>query len=386
MNDFAIHRAPRQNNTTGFFSEVWIFILIFFPFLWDYYIFSLRIFDIISFFIIIFITMLTIIKKSKKITAPPKILFFLSFIVLYATFGLLVSQDFRSFLGIIMGVIYFALLPSIISSENIMRIMRIVLIVMVSAFLIQFVYAQLFNDIINYHSLTGGVPRLESGRGLRSSGLFLEPTSYVTTLTMILIIQFISKKFGRLEFIGIITMYLSMSFFAYFAATILLFIYMYGLKENMNMRWFLFLFLFIFTVLSVFVWIFSDLVNIFFIERLINISEDPSVIARFGFFSNFNFDNSIIFFGHGLSSFNSGFFGYSGLGSLLSNFGIFGIFIFIFIFISVFRRNFLLAGTGFSIILMAGPLWTYLVLWSWFSMLYVLSEDKKKNCLQSSIV
>ena len=386
MNDFAIHRAPRQNNTTGFFSEVWIFILIFFPFLWDYYIFSLRIFDIISFFIIIFITMLTIIKKSKKITAPPKILFFLSFIVLYATFGLLVSQDFRSFLGIIMGVIYFALLPSIISSENIMRIMRIVLIVMVSAFLIQFVYAQLFNDIINYHSLTGGVPRLESGRGLRSSGLFLEPTSYVTTLTMILIIQFISKKFGRLEFIGIITMYLSMSFFAYFAATILLFIYMYGLKENMNMRWFLFLFLFIFTVLSVFVWIFSDLVNIFFIERLINISEDPSVIARLGFFSNFNFDNSIIFFGHGLSSFNSGSFGYSGLGSLLSNFGIFGIFIFIFIFISVFRRNFLLAGTGFSIILMAGPLWTYLVLWSWFSMLYVLSEDKKKNCLQSSIV
>ena len=284
MNDFAIHRAPRQNNTTGFFSEVWIFILIFFPFLWDYYIFSLRIFDIISLFIIIFITMLTIIKKSKKITAPPKILFFLSFIVLYATFGLLVSQDFRSFLGIIMGVIYFALLPSIISSENIMRIMRIVLIVMVSAFLIQFVYAQLFNDIINYHSLTGGVPRLESGRGLRSSGLFLEPTSYVTTLTMILIIQFISKKFGRLEFIGIITMYLSMSFFAYFAATILLFIYMYGLKENMNMRWFLFLFLFIFTVLSVFVWIFSDLVNIFFIERLINISEDPSVIARLGFF------------------------------------------------------------------------------------------------------
>jgi len=345
--------------------------MAFLPFLWDYYAFGLKFFDIaaigIATFCIIFLRSINL-----KSILSARVLFFLLFFMFYALIGFVVSGDFKSFLGFIFGIIFFALICMYFSVKDINKYSYWILVTLVSTFFVQFFSSLILVDPINYHAIIGELPRLQNDLGYRTAGLYLEPTSYCAMTFIIISIRFLNNHFGRWEAIGILTIFLSASLYGLFVALTLLM--MWALQSKQFKKLVLYsgvLLIACFLLNSIFAEsILSPHLQFLLFERLSSITTDASVLVRYGITLDESSFAQLIF-GSGLSTPNSGAIGSSGFAYLIGGVGFLGFLIFLTLLANLFRARLSLIITSIFVILMSSYYWTFMAFWLWLAWMYI---------------
>ncbi len=348
-----------------------LFPLAFLPFFWDYYIFAIKMLDILALGIAVF-CIIFIRSIHLKPIIRVRVLLFLSFFMFYALVGLVTNADFKGFLGLIFGISYFTFTCMYFSVEDVNKYSRWILVMMVSTFFFQFFSVFIFGEPINYHGILGEVPRLQNSFGYRTSGLYLEPTSYCAMMFLIITIRFINNHFGRWEAVGILTIFLSASLYGVFV--ILALMLMWAIKSNHFKKLALYSGVLL-VALSLHISIFAESIlsphlQFLLFERLPAIVTDESVSIRYGL-DETGLSITQIIFGSGLSTLNPGARGYSGLSYLVGGVGLLGLLIFLMLLINLFRARLTLIIPSIFVILMSSYYWTFMVFWMWLAWLYI---------------
>ena len=347
--------------------------LAFLPFLWDFYIFGLKIFDVVAFLLALF-TLIFISKLDLKDANKPNIIFFLCFFLFFNFVGLIINNDIKGFIGLAMGLLYFYFICLYFNKHDVEKYSFYILIFLLGTWLLQFSTIIIFDNPINYHSFTGDAPRIQNAMGYRTSGLFLEPTSYCAMMFMVISTRFIFQSFTKYEFIGILSMLMSFSLYGVFISIILLVFWsFYKLRSALI----IYLVCIIFAISSAF--FFQDLNYITgelqisnLQKRISSLSSDASVLARYSPQNISNRNLLEILFGSGLTSIGkNNLYGTSGLGVLISGVGIIGFFSFLLLAINLYKKNIFLIVSSILVILMSSSYLTYLVFWTWLAWMHI---------------
>ncbi|MDA8902773.1 hypothetical protein N9J15_03415 [Porticoccaceae bacterium] len=351
---------------------LFLFPLSVLPFLWDYYAFGLKILDIlaigIALFCLIFLKSSAFDRILKK-----RILFFLLFFSIYALIGLIVHLDVKGFVGLILGMMFFVCVCLYFNPEDVNKYSHYILLLMIVTFLVQFGVGVIRGTPLNYHWMIGLEPRLLYGQGMRTAGLFLEPTSFCSMMFMIITTRFLHNSYGRLELIGILTILMSLSLFGIFAS---LFLLAYWILFNPKLLSLLtklsicIIPLLIFAGFNAESWMPSQFYYLLF-ERLPDIGSDTSVLSRYKLSDTTQLSNFSLLFGLGLATLNSGVLGSSGFGYLISGVGLIGFLFFLCVSVNLYRRRTLFIMTNIVVILMSSYYWTFLVFWMWLAWMYI---------------
>jgi hypothetical protein len=266
-------------------------------------------------------------------------------------------------------------LPLFYSLENINFLKKVeaklILITLISiiALTIQSLTYYVFNSYIDLHQFFGSI----ESRGLnielnyfRSSGFYQEPNAYCTVMFCLLsLCMFFSKRNYYLEILGILSMLFTQSLWGFGGAIILVYL-LYGFKNFLKFLSSVFLF---FTVLY---FIFQDYINNIMdqsvtFNRILNIENDPSRVARYGTYDNVNFDIFLII-GHGIDTQNFQVFAANGMAFLLYAFGVIGFFILLIFILFITRFNIrILLSIGF--LLTTFPQFSYIFFWTWLGLM-----------------
>lgn len=341
------------------------------PFLFDYYIFELKIFDIIAIGIAVF-CIIFLKPVHLKPLLRSRVLLFILFFIFYGLVGLLVNEDIVGFLGLILGIIFFTLTCIYFNVKQINRYSYVLLIILVTTFIAQFLSSLILNNPLNYHAIIGETPRLETSLGFRSAGLYLEPTSFCAMMFMVISLRFLNNNFGRWEAIGILSIFFSASLYGFFVSLILFLMWVsntaYFKKLLLYFGVFLALLFFIISTFSES--ILNPHLQFLLFERLPSIATDGSVIARYGLNQEAS-DITQLVFGSGLSTINPGARGSSGFSYLIGGVGFLGFFIFILLVVNLFRTRIFFIIPSIFVILMSSYYWTYSVFWMWLAWLYI---------------
>ena len=352
--------------------KTFLFPMAVFPFLWDYYAFGLKIFDLltigIALFCLIFLNPSLLNRVRKK-----NILIFLLFFLIYALIGLAVNGDIKGFSGLILGMIFFVFVCLYFNSEDINKYSHYILVLMIATFLVQFGSVIIWGAPINYHGMVGLEPRLEYAQGFRSAGIFLEPTSYCSMMFVIITTRFLQNSYGRLELIGMLTIVMSLSLYGVFVTLTLMAYWLSSSRKMLSMVTILSIFsipLIVFFGINADSFLPPQLYFLLF-ERLPAIASDGSVISRYVLPDMIQTSNFRWLFGNGLSTLNDGMFGRSGLGYLISGVGIMGFLIFLCMLTNLYRRRTIFIMTSIVVVLMSSYYWTLLVFWMWLAWMYL---------------
>ena len=348
--------------------------LVLLPFFWDFYIFGFKIFDVLSFSLAIF-SLIFIKKTDFKEVNKTNIIIFLCFFLFFNFIGLIINIDLKGFIGITMGMVYFYLLCLYFNKQDVKRYSFYVLIILLGSWFLQFATIILFDNPINYHAFVGDAPRIQNGMGYRTAGLFLEPTSHCAMMFIVISTRFIFQSFTKYEFIGILSMILSFSLYGVFASIILIgFWSFYKLRS----AFLIYAVLFIFAIRFTFFFQNLDyatgelqIANLQ--ERILSLSSDASVQARYSPENVFNRSLLEVLFGSGLTALGENHaYGSSGLGVLISGLGLIGFFLFLLLIINLYKRSIFLIVSSILVILMSSSYITYLVFWVWLAWMYVI--------------
>tara|TARA_B100000242_G_C43054332_1_gene493023 strand:- start:5646 stop:6758 length:1113 start_codon:yes stop_codon:yes gene_type:complete len=355
--------------------KLFFFPLAFLPFLWDYYIFGLKIFDIVAILIGLF-CLIFVSKEQIREKSPSRIYLFLYFFTFFSIIGFINYFDFKGFSGLMLGILYFYLMILFFEKEDIKKQSFYILTILLFTFFIQFLSTIFFNEPINFHRIVGDSPRLETAVGFRTSGLFLEPTSYCAMMFMTLVLRFLLNSFTKYEFFGVLSIPLSFSLYGVFLFIILI---GYWALKKFRKRFlfsigviFIVPIIFLFTQGSNFASEGTQIYQIF--ERVNSISSDISVVSRYSGSQESNSLVSIIF-GNGLSTVGGSRLGNFGLGYLISGVGIFGLMILIVIYMDLFRKKLFYVFSSFFVILLSSYYWTFLVFWMWMAWIYIILKN-----------
>lgn len=348
--------------------------------LWDFYLgeggSGIRIFDLLAISIYFFASLIKLSSDSHQIIKINKDILLRSaalvlFCIAYGLVGVITGNAdfFRPVLGIWIGVLIFF---SIVTDKT-LRVQKFYgvidacLVVISCSILLQFFIFHSFGYLLNFQAITGGEPRVFSTI-FRPSGMYLEPSSHSFTVFLLVALRVNYKKnIDTIYFISIAGIIISLSLFGVFLS-ILILIYLYKNK--------IFMISFTIIIAIAFMFILEDSKEfITLLDRASNLSDDNSIITRYGFLREENtFDFSTIF-GIGLTN-NYHNFGTSGLAFLLSSFGVLGSFSFVLLICAIYKANsysksisipfvFL---SAFCVILLAAPIWTTMFLWVWFAL------------------
>lgn len=346
------------------------------PFLWDYYIINLKVFDILSLVVAIF-CIIFLTPTQLKTLNNSRILIFLTFFLFFAIVGLINYGDPKGFMGIVIGISYFYLATIYFEKYDIERFSYYILLILILTFLLQYFSTVFFGQPINYHSIIGETPRIQNAIGYRTSGLFLEPTSYCAMMFMLIMTRFLLNSYTIYEFIGIITILMSFSLYGFFVSIFLIgFWAIYNVKKFLAVLFCIIFLIPIFLPLYQVNNIFSSEIQFLIIDRLTSLFTDASVQARYRP-QEFS-DQSLLqtLFGNGLST-QGTIYGTSGLGYLVSGIGVIGFIFFIILSINLYRKNTIIILSGILVVLMSSYYWTYIVFWMWMAWLYILIHNKK---------
>ena len=359
------------------------FPIVFLPFLWDYYIFDLKLFDILALGVAVFCI---IFNNSIHLNSVLKsrVFLFLSFFIFHALVGVAINADFKGFLGLLFGITFFIFICLYFKLNDVNKYSKLMLKIMVGFFSVQFFSILIFGEPINYHAIIGDIPRLQNAWGYRTSGLYLEPTSYCAMSFMILSTRFINNHFGKWEAIGIATIILSASLYGLFVAFFCIIIWAF---QSRYFAQFVLVSCIFITILAAIIGYAAELIltptlNALIFERLPLIATDASILTRYPIFNGVNLPINQIIFGHGLSTINSSL-GVSGLGYLIGGTGILGFFIFFALIINLFRVNLKLIILSLIVILMSSMYWTFMVFWMWLGWLFISVVKTSKRQINS---
>jgi hypothetical protein len=363
--------------------------------LWDFYLgeggSGIRIFDLLAISIYFFASLLKLSSVSYRIININKDILMRSaaLVLLCITYGLVGmitgnADFFRPVLGIWIGVLIFF---SIVTDKT-LRIQKFYgaidacLVVISCSILLQFYIFHSFGYLLNFQAITGGEPRVFSSI-FRPSGMYLEPSSHSFTVFMLIALRVNYKRnIDAIYFISIAGIIISLSLFGVFLS-ILILIYLYKNKI------FMVNFIFIFILAIAYIFIFEETEEVIsLLDRASNLSDDNSIITRYGFLLEKNTIDFSTIFGIGLTN-NYHNFGTSGLAFLLSSFGVLGTFSFVLLISAVYKANsysksisipfvFL---SSFCVILLAAPIWTTMFLWVWFALQIRLTAALSNNNL-----
>jgi len=345
------------------------------PFLWDYYIFDVKIFDLAAVFLSLF-CIIFLSKDSFKLINKSRVLYFLSFFIFFIIIGLIVYKDFKGFAGLFLGVTYFYFTCLYFDIKSVQKYSFYIMVLMIASFLLQYFSVYILGEPINYHAVFGLAPRLEYAAGYRTAGLFLEPTSYCAMMFMIITIRFLFNSFSLYESIGILTMLLSFSLYGILISFILIGYWVVFKMKSMAPVFVIcmimspILYILLLDSLS------SDPRILQILERVSSIATDVSFQSRYSQQEDTNQSLFNLLFGNGLSTSGGGIYGGSGLGYAISGIGVIGFFIFLFLLVNLYRKRVFYVVTSILIILMSSYYWTFLVFWMWLAWIYIsLSKE-----------
>lgn len=271
-------------------------------------------------------------------------------------------ENIKPVFGILMGVAVFGYFYSIrVDDRSVSKVLSILIVIHASYLIIQYFYYQVFGIVLNIYEILGTEPRALSSI-FRPTGLFLEPAAYSVSMLILLTLRmFIIKRFDAITYMGVGTIFLTLSAWGLIAVVIVLLIFT---KNNTK----------IFILAAVLV-MFIALPSTEGISapdspwsRFINLGEDSSAIVRYGGLvgdvkDTLSFNN--LWFGKGISN-EYHKFGSNGMAYILNAGGLLSFCIFLMLLI-------LFASSGRRIVTLviillfmtAAPIWTTMYWW-WF--------------------
>ena len=271
-------------------------------------------------------------------------------------------ENIKPIFGILMGVAVFSYFYSIrLDDRSVAKVLSILIVIHASYLIIQYLYYQVFGIVPNIYEFLGTEPHALSSI-FRPTGLFLEPASYSVSILILLTLRiFIIKRFDAITYIGVGTIFLTLSVWGLIAVVIVLLIFT---KNNTKI-------FIIAAALVMFIALpFTEGISApdSPLSRLINLGEDSSAIARYGGLvgdvkNTLSFNN--LWFGKGISN-EYIEFGSSGMAFILSAGGLFGFCIFLlllFLFAPSGRR--IVTLVIILLLMTAAPIWTTMYWW-WF--------------------
>jgi hypothetical protein len=234
---------------------------------------------------------------------------------------------------------------------------------------------------LDYSSYFGSIESRGVNENLayfRPHGIFQEPNGYCTAMFCLLALTnyFIVRR-KSIEYIGLLSMFLSLSLWGIVAAILLLIC--------LNVRFSFKQFVMLSTFLAIFVYAFSSIDwvlladNSITLTRILNVGDDASFDQRSGGMSILATGLDISFlwgFGVNTDSFQE-VYGANGLSFLVYSFGAIGT-CFLFITISVMLRFSLLPLLFLAMLLTTYPPFSYMYFWLWLGMLIVIASHRSK--------
>ena len=354
-------------------------LLVVLPFLWDYYILGVRIFDIIA---IVLSVVLLLASSRMYYTSNIMVVMLLPlWCIFYSSIGLLATMDVKSFVGLLTGAFFYILLYFFGRKTDISGLAKAILMSISLALFAQILVHEIFGYLINFHYIVDHSPRLETGVGYRYSGLYMEPSAHSVTVFMLLVVRYLYGYFGVTEFLAITSMILSMSLWGIVAGVVGIMMGVYVLLKN-DQRFAAYSMLasalFFLAVLAV---INYSLVEYYVIDRVTSLlgsggGGGQSYNYRYAGLAMLIYDFNIsILLGDGLSTKRYTAYGSSGLSFLISGVGVLGSTIFFLIVSLVCKKNAFSVSLAIIFVLTNAYMWTSLVFWVWLYMLYRSSQD-----------
>tara|TARA_B100001250_G_C19808826_1_gene794797 strand:+ start:2381 stop:3511 length:1131 start_codon:yes stop_codon:yes gene_type:complete len=373
----------QHTNSININLKLFLFPLAFLPFLWDFYIFGVKIFDTFVFILALFCLIFFNINDLKK--GSSRLYFFILFFIFFSFVGLINFGDIKGFIGLIFGIIYFYLITLFFKKDDVDKYSFYVLVVLLATFVFQFLSTLIFGEPINYHAIVGETPRLQNAVGYRTAGLFMEPTSYCAMMFMVISIRFLLDSYSKYELLGILSIPFSFSLYGLFLFFILLgFWFLKMLKRRFLIYTVLFFLILIIFALFLGQAILEEGSQLFkVVNRLSSISNDESTLYRYSLRDNFSFFT--LMFGSGLSTEGGLRYGSFGLGYLLSGVGLIGLIILVFVSIDFYRKKLLFIFSILFVILLSSSYWTFLAFWMWLSWIYIVLKPSENLEVSSYI-
>ena len=335
--------------------------------MFDFYKSGVRIFDIAAFVLIIIFSLIFFNRKSLQ----PIPLISLSVAGIYASFGLLSSENYPTVFALFINCFLFYLLSHKEFKPSQNQITMVLLIHLVFFFL-QLLYFYAVGDVVNYHHFTDIDPRLESSI-FRPAGLFYEPAIYcyaVFILTTMLDPK--KSKYGFPEAVVMVSMVLSVSLLGFFFAFFILIRLVFNKKYIAPILCFLPI---IFVSKEQ-----IEMIFIFIESRVLDLGSDASAEGRYGDFSDLFSSENLIFHlvGRGFgASFEQ--FGSSGASAGITAVGVVGVVLFaggLF-----FKSRELLIGIlSLIAIMISAPIFSYGIFPYWIANI-ICQGNRSRNAL-----
>ncbi len=377
------------HNKKEFFDNALMFFVLAFLFLFSdfYYVGVGRPFD----YLVIFILFARLRFRYDQLTFP--IIAKEAFVLLLIVFPWLYAGLFNgSVLGVaaiavglclVFPVFYYVVANglSLIVENNIKLLVFLSSIILLA----QTIIFYLFEVVVDFSGLIGSIESRGYNEKLnyfRPSGLFQEPNSYCAALFSLLVISSYFKKRNKfIEILGIITIIMTQSLWG-FGAVFLLVCLLYRARGVCVLLAGLALTYFYITyICGLDISALKD--SSVTIDRIVNLSADPSRQARYGSVDNFNFD-LFFFIGHGIDTDDFQNLAANGLAFMIYSFGLLGSFFVFAFFVFLCRFDFkVLLATIF--LLTTYPLFSYMYFWAWLGIVLAFrakSVYNKKECVR----
>jgi len=357
--------------------------------LWDYYFGpfggGVRVFDLLSVGLITLSLFTLLLYKGPLVTKSirlPSVLWVLLFaqIALFILSGVIGSfRDQANFLrptvGIWMGMSVFLVYYCVnVSGPWVDGVVRWLIIVHAVSLVVQFVTYYSTGVLINYQEITGAEPRVYSSI-FRPSGLFLEPSSYSTTVIMLLLLRWRDRPMlDGVSWVALGSVVLTVSLFG-LVAVLSIFVFFFWRQV-----WF---WLGGCTLVLVTIFWFPDfrglpasakvqVANV--VDRVQNLRSDVSISSRYkGLLENLSGTRAIPsrWFGRGLGNDYVEHSGASGIGFLLAAVGMVGALLWLAMAMGLSPRGRRIK-VLFSVllVLLAAQIWTMMFWWAWLGLLF----------------
>ena len=373
----------------SFFVKIHFFFIIFFTTLHSFYFYNISLapFPVLAVFLSLFGKL-----NKKNIYFSFLYLFFFLFTSIIGFFQAGSSFYFNSFLGVVLGPLFFGLFLSIIKDrqKDLVDSIELVLVVHLFAFFLQYFVFYFFNYKIDYLVLITGEESRIDGYGVltdlvRSSGLFNEPASYSLYIGFFSIILLIyNRKINPILFFSFISCLISFSVSGILYAFLAYFIYFIFIKRSILnlLSWLVFVFFFI----LYFGLEYFELFLSYFENRFLGDDLDGSTNVRFkeGFDYFFNLDYFIQLFGLGVGNYPINVSTVaSGFMSIFLHFGYFFTFIFIILNFYILKKYKVKFKFFFIFIFFLTSTMTFLNLhyWLFLALIIIFSDNKNSNIL-----
>lgn len=371
--EHALYKITEKNTYSGK-----LILLSYFMFSFsDFYFHGIgRVFDYSGVFFLFFYlkNMKKIILKNEYTLLIP-ILFL---VILYYVFLSFMLGKTLSTLAFSVGIFYVfpIILLSDIKRDDIRKLLDFLIVLNVSFFLIQLFLFKVFGLVLDINKEIGSIPARVYNENLsyfRAAGLFQEPNTYSANLFIQLSVRLLIGRSNKLiTWSAYITMILSQSLWG-IGASVLLATFFSDRDEKKIIIFFALLgaSYVIFNAHSIGFMNYGVLHN-----RLTNIDNDPSRIARYGSISSY-FSHKY-FFGHGIDTSGYQKIAANGIAFVVYAFGISGAFLFLFLLQYFFLSNDL---AKFLIIILflftTDQMMTYMIFWAWLALLIKYAVENK---------